>query len=339
MVKLNRPNRATSWRLSALLTVMAFGGACVQLLGLEPGELKGSATSSGAGGAGQGGTGGAGQGGTSGLCGDGAGGAGQGGTPLVPSFAAAVNYPVGAKPYSVTAGDWNGDGKADLAVANSGSVSVSGNVSILLGNGNGTFPVMIDYVVGMAPVAVTAGDWNGDGKPDLAVANNNSQNVSILLGIGDGDGTFKTTDPVTVGVNPIALTAGDWNGDGKPDLAVANDGSNSVSIRLGNGGGTFKTTVDYLVGTNPFSVKARDWNGDKKLDLAVANSGSMNVGNKVSILVGKGDGTFQSQVDYGVGWGPRSVTAGHWNGDDKLDLAVANSGSMNVSILLNTSQQ
>ena len=125
MVKLNRPNRATSWRLSALLTVMAFGGACVQLLGLEPGELRGSATSSGAGGAGQGGTGGAGQGGTGGLCGDGAGGAGQGGTPLVPSFAAAVNYPVGAKPYSVTAGDWNGDKMLDIAVVNYGSNNVS----------------------------------------------------------------------------------------------------------------------------------------------------------------------------------------------------------------------
>ena len=197
MVKLNRPNRATSWRLSALLTVMAFGGACVQLLGLEPGELRGSATSSGAGGA------------------------GQGGTPLVLSFSAAVNS-AGTQPRSVTAGDWNGDGKPDLAVAN----SASANVSILLGNGNGTFQMKADYAAGGAPSTVTAGDWNGDKKADLVVANDS---VSILL--GNGNGTFQAKVKYSAGDQlHSSVTAGDWNGDKKLDLAVA--GGSSVSILL-----------------------------------------------------------------------------------------------------------
>ena len=106
----------------------------------------------------------------------GAGGAGGGGMPLALSFAAAVNYDSGPNPYSVTAGDWNGDGKLDLVTANGGSI----NVSILLGNGNGTFQPKVDYAAGVGPISVTAGDWNGDGKPDLAVANGDS-NVSILL--------------------------------------------------------------------------------------------------------------------------------------------------------------
>jgi protocatechuate 3,4-dioxygenase beta subunit len=226
----------------------------------------------------------------------------------------------------VTTGDFNGDGKLDLAVAN----EMSNTVSILLGNGDGTFQTAVNYDVGSYPRSVTAGDFNGDGKLDLAVANYFSSNVSILL--GNDDGTFQTAVNYSAGTNPSSVTTGDFNGDGKLDLAVANSGGNTVSILLGNGDGTFQTAMNYGVGTNPFSVTTGDFNGDGKLDLAVANSG----GNTVSILLGNGDGTFQTAVSYGVGSYPYIVTTGDFNGDGKLDLAVTNGSSNNVSILLNT---
>ena len=244
-------------------------------------------------------------------------------------FAAPVRYATGSFPQSVTAGDWNGDKKLDLATAN----TTDYNISILLGNGNGTFQAKVDYATGAGPNTVMAGDWNGDGNPDLATTNyiiNGTiitSSLSILL--GNGNGTFQTNVDYGVGSFPHSVTAGDWNGDKKADFAVANHDGN-VSILLGNGNGTFQAKVDYATGLNSFLVTAGDWNGDGKPDLAVANHGSRNV----SILLGNGNGTFQPKVDYGAGNSPESVTAGDWNGDGKLDLATANYYSGNVSILL-----
>ncbi len=239
------------------------------------------------------------------------------------SFQGAAVYSVGSGPYSVTAADLNGDGKPDLAVANVNS----NNVSILLGNGNGTFQAAVNYGAGSGPFSVTAADLNGDGKLDLAVANYSSNNVSILL--GNGNGTFQAAVNYDVGTSPYSVTAADLNGDGKPDLAVANASSNNVSILLGNGNGTFQAAVNYGAGSGSFSVTAADLNGDGKPDLAVANYSS----NNVSILLGNGNGTFQAAVNYGVGTSPYSVTIADLNGDGKPDLAVANYSSNNVSIL------
>ena len=248
------------------------------------------------------------------------------------SFDAAVNYAVGTNPTSVTAGDFNRDGNPDLAVANSDS----DNVSVLIGNGDGTFGGRVDYTVGTWPVSVAAGDFNRDGKTDLAVANAMSNNISILT--GNGDGTFIAAANYTVGSVPYSVTAGDFNRDGKPDLAVANNDSDNVSILTGNGDGTFGGRVDYGLGIPfpyPRSVTAGDFNRDGKPDLAVANWSS----NNVSILTGKGDGTFNAAVNYTVGANPGSVTAGDFNRDGKPDLAVANKNSANVSVLLNTSPE
>ena len=250
------------------------------------------------------------------------------------TFQTAVNYAVGSGPISVTVGDFNADGKLDLAVANEDS----NDVSILLGNGDGTFQNAGNYAVGSSPNSVTVGDFNGDGKLDLAVANYDSNNVSILR--GNGDGTFQTAVNYAVGSKPRSVTVGDFNADGNLDLAVANvdSGNNYVSILLGNGDGTFQNAGNYAVGSSgnsvtvPYSVTVGDFNADGKLDLAVANYCSANV----SILLGNGNGTFQTAVNYGVGFNPVSVTVGDFNGDGKLDLAVANSTSNNVSILLNT---
>src|SRR5215469_16765857 len=139
----------------------------------------------------------------------------------------------------VATGDFNGDGKLELVVAN----SADNNVSVLLGKGDGTFQPAVNYRVGSSPWSAAVGDFNGDGKLDLVVSNSGDNNVSILL--GRGDGTFQAAMNYGAGTNPTLVVVGDFNGDGKLDLATANEGSNNVSVLLGNGDGTFRAAVDY----------------------------------------------------------------------------------------------
>jgi hypothetical protein len=238
----------------------------------------------------------------------------------------------GSGPDSVAVGDFNGDGKLDLAVANSGS----NDVSVLLGNGDGTFQTALHSSVGVSPVSVAVGDFNGDGKLDLVVVNNGSNDVSVLL--GNGDGTFQTALDFDTGAGPVSVAVGDFNADGRLDLVVANFAAGNVGVLLGNGDGTFQPAVNYGAGPLPVSVAVGDFNGDGKLDLAVANQSAGNAGpSMVGVLLGNGDGTFQPAVEYGAGsdTDSSSVALGDFNGDGNLDLAVANSGSTNrVSILL-----
>jgi len=221
-----------------------------------------------------------------------------------------TDYAVGASPTSVTTEDFNGDGKLDLAVVNS-----AGTVSVLLGNGDGTFQPQVTYTAGGGARDVTAGDFNGDGKLDLAVTNLGSDTVSIFL--GNGDGTFQGQEQYPTSSGPWGLTAADLNGDGKLDLAVTNNNTGTVSILLGNGDGTFQAHVDYTTGSNPESVAVGDFDGDGKLDLAVTNRTS----NTISILLGTGDGTFSSSGSLATGPLPRWVTTADLNGDGYLDLA------------------
>ncbi|HEV2348299.1 MAG TPA: choice-of-anchor D domain-containing protein [Terriglobia bacterium] len=236
--------------------------------------------------------------------------------------------PVGTSPETVAVGDFNGDGKPDLAVPNSGS----NTISILLGNGNGTFTAAATSpATGSTPFQAAVGDFNGDGKLDLAVANFGSNTLTILL--GNGDGTFTAAASPSTGTSPRFVTAGDFNGDGRLDLAVANIGSGTLTILLGNGDGTFTAAASPATGSNPISIAAGDFNRDGKLDLAVLN----NVSEDLTILLGNGDGTFTPTVSSPTtGLSPRSVAVGDFNGDGKLDLAVANQslGSFPATILL-----
>ena len=240
------------------------------------------------------------------------------------ALAAATNYSVGSSPDSLTAADFNGDGKLDLAVVN----SAANNVSIVLGNGDGTFIPGGTAATGSAPHSVAVADFNRDGRRDLAVANDGSGDVSVLL--GNGDGTFQPAVSYSSGSNPHSVAVGDFNHDGRPDLAVANSGSGDVSVLLNAGNGTFLPAIHYTTGTNPESVAIGDFNRDGKLDLAVVNSGS----GTVSILLGNGDGTFQPATNVSVGTSPFFIVAADFNRDGKPDLAVANGGSNNVSVLL-----
>jgi hypothetical protein len=256
-------------------------------------------------------------------------------------FANAVIYGSGAIGGSggVAVADVNGDGRPDLAITN----PTSGNVGVLLGNGDGTFQTAVTYDSGGDATSVVLADVNGDGNPDMLVTHEGADSVGVLL--GNGDGTFRTALTYGSGGSaPSGLAVADVNADGKPDLLVANLcsgngclGNGSVGVLLGNGDGTFQTAITYP--SNGYLtnwVVVADVNGDSKRDLLVANGyGDSGLSNgSVGVLLGNGDGTFQTAVTYTLAGQPISVAVADFNGDGKPDLAVASNGSDNVSVLL-----
>jgi len=238
---------------------------------------------------------------------------------------------VGTNPFSVTVGDFNGDGNPDLATAN----LASGNVTVLLGNGFGEFfPASgSPFATGQNPISVAVGDFNGDGRPDLATANMGSNTVSVLLGNGSGGFTAASGSPIGVGNQPYLVAVADFNGDGHPDLAVPNNGSNNITVLLGNGTGGFAAASGspFAVGSGPSSVAVVDIDGDSYPDLAVTNHNETTV----TILLGNGAGGFRAASNtFTVGMAPISIATGDLNEDGRPDLAVANANSSNISVLL-----
>ena len=235
-----------------------------------------------------------------------------------------TDYGTGSLPIAVATGDFNQDGKLDLAVANLND----NTVSVLLGNGDGTFQSQSVYATGSGPTWIATGDFNGDGKLDLAVANVSDGTVSVLL--GNGDGSFQPQSVYAAGSGPHSIMSADLNGDGKLDLVVANANDTTVSVLLGNGDGTFQPQSTLSTGRSPVSVVAGDFDGDGVLDLAVTNIDG------VLILLGNGDGSFRGQTTFPAGASPYSVITADFNDDGKLDLAVTNAVSSggSVSILL-----
>jgi uncharacterized repeat protein (TIGR01451 family) len=234
---------------------------------------------------------------------------------------------VGTMPQGLVTADFNGDGKLDLAVANNGS----NNVSILLGNGNGTFTTKSTPAAGDGANWIAVGDFNGDGIPDIAVANLNSTGaagVSILL--GNGDGTFTLHSSPSTGNGPFAIVTGDFNGDGYLDLAVSNSIDGTVTILLGTGTGTFTSAGTLTVGNTPQQIVAGDFNNDGKLDLAVTNE----TDGTVSVLLGNGAGGFAAQAVFSTGGSgePIGLIAADFTGAGNLDLAAVNESD--VAILL-----
>jgi uncharacterized repeat protein (TIGR01451 family) len=238
-------------------------------------------------------------------------------------FTSPKTYPVGASPSAVIIGDFNGDGKPDIAVANSGSR----NVSILLGNGDGTFLAAVNFDAGNSPSVLAVGDFNGDGKLDLAVfqagnaSNATAGAISILL--GNGDGTFQT--PKTTGLTVLAsvMAVGDFNAGKKSDIVVENfdptSQNSSLDLYAANGDGTFQPARQIAVPNLTFgNVAVADFNKDSKADLAVCTSAG------VAILLGRGDGTFQQGpiIAVAAGFIPISVQTADLNLDGSPDIVA-----------------
>jgi FG-GAP-like repeat/PASTA domain len=249
------------------------------------------------------------------------------------SFGAKVDYPAGSVPSSVAIGDVNGDGKGDLVTGNFAMLGrfPTSSVAVLVNRGDGSFAERVDYPIGLGHglASVAVGDLNGDGKLDVAAADEAHDSVSVLL--NNGNGGLPAHVEYAAGWLPQSVAIGDLNGDGRADLATANRFGSSVSVLLNGGNGSFQPKVDYASGSNPQSVTIGDLNGDGKADLATANAEA----GTVSILLGRGDGSFSAKVDSAVGRGPASIAIVDLNGDHKSDLATANAGANTVTALSN----
>jgi Bacterial Ig-like domain (group 3)/FG-GAP-like repeat len=245
----------------------------------------------------------------------------------------------GMSPSSPAVADLNGDGKRDLVVANCGNGCQTGigTVGVLLGNGDATFQTAVTYGTGgVGAHSVRIADLNGDGKPDLVVANACASGASCPTGpgsvgvlFGNGDGTFQTAVAYgSGGYDAESIAVADVNGDGKLDVVVVNFCGDTtcslpgtVGVLLGNGDGTFQSVVPYSSGGSFLgSIAVVDVNRDGKRDIVATASN-----NDVVVLLGNGNGTFQAPVGYGTGgFGARALAVADVNGDGRPDVMVTN---------------
>ncbi len=236
-----------------------------------------------------------------------------------------ASYPVGKNPTSVTPADFNGDGFTDLMTTNIGGSTLS----LLFGNGDGTFKDQVQINVCREPRALAAKDFDRDDRLDVAVACSGSDQVAIYY--GRAGGAFQEGPRYAVHRTPVSIASEDLNGDQKPDLVVAlrND---KIKIFLGTEGGQFEEGPQYEYGDTPTSVALADLNGDGHVDLAVTNGGPMS--SAVSIWIGNGDGTFRDPTDYRTGKRPLGVSFADFNNDRIRDLLVINGDKDTFTIFL-----
>ena len=254
------------------------------------------------------------------------------------SFGLPIFSVSGTSATAVAAGDFNGDGNLDLAVTVCDDCNQGGNVAILLGNGDGTFQAPALYPVRYFPSHIAVGDFNHDGKLDLAVVNSGyvitSRPASISILLGNGDGTFQAQVEYPLAWHADAVSLGDFNEDGNVDLAVANynldshGSTNTISLLFGNGDGTFEPA--QLLSLNdaygPVQIAAGDFTGSGHLDMAIAAYGDspfFYTGGRLAFLKGNGDGTFQDPQTYDSPVQLGSIVAGDFNHDGKLDVVAA----------------
>jgi hypothetical protein len=250
------------------------------------------------------------------------------------TFQSPVNYSVGVNPQMLAVADVNADGASDLIVANECAqpACTTSSVMVLLGNGDGTFRAPISFEVGCYAAFVTVGDFNRDGWLDLAVSDQQEGKVSILLGTGDAT-LFGPPSFYPVGSLPEGIAIGDFDQDSRLDLAVSNSGDGTLSILFGNGDGTFQSQqiVSLPGSVSPYWLASADLRNIGTVDLVVPDVGSSN---KVYVLLGNGDGSFEPAVGYPVDAAPDGVSVGDINGDGIVDLVVPNTGAGQVSVLL-----
>ncbi len=239
------------------------------------------------------------------------------------SFTTASMPTVGRQSVFIVAADLNGDGKMDLLTTD----AYDSDLTVLLGNGDGTFTPAPKPSTGGYPDCIAVGDYNGDGKPDIAFTNYYDGTLTIQF--GNGDGTFTAGTTYTTGADPRQVMTGDFNGDGNLDLAISRD--SSVLILLGNGDGTFTTGSSFSTGSGPnYSLVLADFNGDGILDMVTTDEAA----NTLTVLLGDGDGNFTASASPATGNLPTSVVVADFNGDGKPDLAVSSLNSATLTILL-----
>jgi streptogramin lyase len=237
-----------------------------------------------------------------------------------------------AGPSSVTVTDVNNDTKPDIIVANYDN----NNVGIFLGYGNGSFAEQVIFSTGnnSSPYDATVGDFNKDGRFDLAVANYGTSNIGILYGYGDGTfGNFQTY-ATGIGSSPTHVEVGDFNNDNQLDIVVGGQTIPNVGVFFGYSDGTFASFSPVLVeqGSFTFSVAVGDFNNDSRLDFSIPNAGT----NNIEVFLSSGSKSFGGQTTFFVGEAsrPSAAVLGHFNNDSHLDIAITNSGTSTIGILL-----
>jgi len=249
-------------------------------------------------------------------------------TPAVAEvgFASARVFPAGPNPTAVAIGDFNGDGKPDVVVANNAEVNSNGSFSVLLNNGDGTFTQVQTSVANTFVLGVAVGDFNSDGKLDVAFFGQSSFGVAF----GKGDGTFSSfVTYATKNGLPISIAVGDFNGDRAPDVAIAMLNDSAIQLFTNNGNGTFTDDGEIPTCGNPASIVVADFNHDGNQDMAVACETSA-----VSVMLGDGHNGFRTSTIPAFIPGPTSIAAADLNGDGKLDLVTANTSGSSASVLL-----
>lgn len=252
------------------------------------------------------------------------------------TFQPAVNYTTPAEPAYVALGDFNGDGNIDIATSDQGE-NPCYCVSVLLGNGNGTFqePAITTDTIGRTlPVALVAGYFDADKNLDLALAESFISSAAVQVLLGNGDGTFRLGASYPLVGDPESIAIADFRNNGKTDLVVAEFEGSGVAVLLGNGDGTFEQPVLYKIST-PLSVATADFNGDGFLDIVASSPANINSG-FTGILLGRGDGTFENAQLYPTGIFPWGLAVADFNGDHMPDVTVADLESHAAFVLLNT---
>jgi hypothetical protein len=246
------------------------------------------------------------------------------------AFHTAQTLPVGSGPGSVVAADVNGDGHPDLVVANSGN----NTVSVLLGNGDGTFQAAQNFATGSGPSSLAVADVNGDGHLDIITGNTlenaeSQDTVSVLL--GNGNGTFQAAHNFATHEPIGGMAVADVSGDGMPDIVTTIGDGNTLSVFLGDGDGTFQaaqnTQLPHDTLEPPCGVVVADVNGDGRPDLVIGD-------NSLLVLLGNGNGTFQNPYAVDGDYGQFSVAVADVNGDGKPDIIGAMTSYESASVLL-----
>ena len=237
-------------------------------------------------------------------------------------------YPTGSKPQSVDVGDFNNDARMDIIVAN----SLSNDISILLGYGNGSFATQIRHSTGSQSWSLAIGYFNNDTELDVVVVNNAEEYVSILFGCPNEVFVHHVTLSNRIGSQPRSFVIGDFNNDNSMDIGIANSGSHTIGILLGYGNLSFASEKLYSTGSysSPYAVAMGDFNNDAQLDIVTANYGRDNIG----IFLGYGNGSFSNQTTYLTGSYPYFVAVHDFDNDCKLDVIVANYGSSNLIVFI-----